>query len=175
MGPINVHRSNLLYLGVCMLGIFAFFVVGIYPNLNALKEMDEEITSLSQKVETQELLYPVYLKLLAEITHRIPTKLPIPNSHKISHNDLSLVNETFLTMTSETKARFISAIPDASNYLEDMGFLSINVTFAGDFFELRKILLSMCRLPYLESIDEVRMETFNKEKRIIFKIKVAQQ
>ncbi|MGD9365985.1 MAG: hypothetical protein PVH87_09830 [Desulfobacteraceae bacterium] len=170
----KVHPSNLLYLGGCLFVIIAVFMVIIYPNITMLRETDEEIQSLSRKVQTQELLYPVYLHLLAEITNKIATKLPVPESQKIANNDLGRINETFRAMAEENNVSFIDAIPDARTYLEDMGFLSMKVTFAGDFFDLRALLLVVCRLPYLESIDEMRMETFNKEKRLSFKIKVAQ-
>jgi hypothetical protein len=175
MGRSKVHLSNLLYLGGCLFGIIAVFMVIIYPNITMLREADEEILSLSRKVQKQELLYPVYLQLLAEITNKIPTKLPVPQNHKIANNDLGRVNETFIAMAEENNVSFISAIPDAKTYLEDMGFLSIKVTFAGDFFDLRSLMLGVCRLPYLESIDEMRMETFKKEKRLSFKIKVDQK
>ena len=171
----RIHTSNLLYLGICMLSIIAFFFVGIYPNLKSLDEVDEEIGALNHKVRTQELLYPVYLRLLAEITHRSPTKLPIPKSHKISTNDLTGINKAFMDIANENNATFISAVPDASNYLEDMGYLTLNVSFAGDFFDLRSLLLAVCRLPYLEAIDQMQMETVNEKKRLIIKMKVAQQ
>lgn len=175
MNGSKVHPSNLLYLGGCLFGIIVVFMVIIYPNITMLRDTDEEILSLSQKVQTQELLYPVYLQLLEEITNKIPTKLPVPKSHKIANNDIARVNETFRAIAEENNVSFISAIPDARTYLEDMGFLSMKVTFAGDFFDLRSLMLGVCRLPYLESIDEMRMETFNRKKRLSFKIKVAQE
>lgn len=165
----------MLYLGICLLGTVAFFFVGIYPNINSLQEMDEEIISLNQKVETQELLFPVYLKLLADITHTIPTKLPVPDSEKISHNELGRITDTFTKLAGESNVTFINAVADASNYLDDMGRLSMTATFSGDFFDLRELILKICQLPYMESIDAMQIETMKDRKQIKFRMKVSQK
>lgn len=175
MPDTKVHPSNLIYLAISLLGIIAFFFVAIYPNMSVLESMDEDISALNRKAERQTLLYPVYLKLLQEVTQTLPTKLPTPEKIKISHNDLSHINELFRQLASESRVTFDSAIPDASNYLEDMGYFSMNVVFSGDFFNLRKLLLDICKMPFLESIDVMRIETLNQEKRISFKIKIEQE
>ena len=175
MPDLKIHPSNLIYLGISLLGIVAFFFVAIYPNMSVLESMDEDISALNQKAERQTLLHPVYVKLLQEVTQSMPTKLPTPEKIKISHNDLSHINEFFRQLASDSGVTFDSAIPDASNYLEDMGYFSMNVVFSGDFFNLRKLLIDICQMPFLESIDMMRIESFNQQKRISFKIKIEQE
>ncbi len=175
MKAIKLDASNMIYLGVCLVGIIAFFFVGIYPNTHSLRDMDQEIETLNQEVQTQELLFPVYLKLLADLTHKVPTKLTVPQKEKISHNDLGHINEMFTKLAEESDVSFVSAIADASNYLDDMERLSMTATFSGDFFSLRQLILKICRLPYLVSIDEMQIETLENAKQIKFKIKVLQK
>jgi len=175
MSKAKIHPNNLFYIAICLLGIIAFFFVGIYPNMSAIKGMDEDISRLKQKVETQTLLYPVYLKLLQQITKRVPTDFSAPEKRKISHNQLSQINGLFRQLAEESNVTFSSAIPDASNYLEDMKFFTMNVVFNGDFFNLRELLIGICQMPFLESIDVMRIETINQEKRINFKIRIEQE
>jgi hypothetical protein len=175
MPQLKVHPSNLIYFAICMLGIIAFFFIGIYPNLSTLKSIDEDISGLKQKAETQALLYPVYLKLLQEITQKAPTTFSAPEKKKISHKQLSQINDLFRQLATQSKITFNSAIPDASNYLEDMAYFTMNVDFSGDFFNLRELLIGICQMPFLESIDTMRIETINQEKRISFKIKLEQE
>ena len=66
------------------------------------------------------------------------------------------------------KARFLDAFADSVRKWQREGM-------AGDFFDLRPLLLAVCKLPYLASIDRMQFETYNNQKRIIFKIKVAQE
>ncbi len=175
MPNTRIHPSNLIYLVICLLGITAFFCVGIYPNLSALKDMDEDICVLQQKAETQTLLYPVYLKLLQQITQKVPTEYTVPPKTRISHNDISRINDLFRQLATQSDVTFKSAFPDASNYLEDVDDLTMNVIFNGDFFNLRKLLLGICQMPFLVSIDNMRIETLDQEKRISFKIRIEQE
>jgi hypothetical protein len=175
MPKFKIHPSNLLYLAICLFGIVAFFFVGIYPNITAIQGINQEISSLNQKAEKQALLYPAYLKLLQEIVHKSPDKLAAPEAKKITHDDLSRINEIFEKLAAESHVAFISAIPDTSNYLEDTGYFSLSVVFSGDFFNLRNILLSICRLPYLESIDAMQFEATDADKQLRFKIRIKQE
>ena len=175
MGKLTVQSSNLTYFIICLLGIAAFFFVGIFPNFSALRDMDDEIAQLHDKVKTQEMLFPVYQKLVQEITTQVPTTLPLPEKQKISHNDLAGINEMFDRLARENHVVFNRAVPDVSNYLNDTGYLAMNVDFTGDFFDLRNLLMSICQMPYLETIDEMRIETRKQTKHIEFKIKINQE
>lgn len=175
MARPKIHQSNLVYLVICLLGITAFTFVAVYPNSSTMKEMDSEIADLNQQVQSQELLYPVYRELIKEVTQPVPTNFQFPVKKKISHSDLARINKMFSDLASESGVAFKSAIPDASSYLEDNGHLTLNVTFRGDFFNLRNILLSICRLPYLESMDEILLQTDNRRKRMKLKLRIAQE
>lgn len=175
MPKFNIHSSNLVYLAICVAGIAAFFFVAIFPDLSAIQSIDQEISALNQKAEKQALLYPIYLKLLQEVMHKSPEKLMVPESKKITHDDLSRINEIFEKLAVESHVAFTNAIPDTSNYLEDTGYFSLNVAFSGDFFNLRNILLGICRLPYLEAIDAMQFEATDTNKQLRLKIRIKQE
>ena len=78
-------------------------------------------------------------------------------------------------MALDNKVEFKNATPDARSYLEESGFLTMNVSFGGDFFDFRNLLFSICRLPYLESIDQLRIETIGDKKVITLKLQLSQK
>ena len=174
MANLKIHPSNLIYVLICLLGVVIFALVGIYPNSAAMEGMEADIAELNKKVQTQELLFPVYQKLIKEVTQKIPSKLPLPNKSQSTQNDLGRINELFSKLAEESDVTFSSAAPDAVSYLEDTEHLTMNVYFSGDFFKLRKLLLNVCRLPYLGSIEEMRLETDQGKKRLSFKLKLKQ-
>ena len=157
------------------MGVLALCLVGIWPNSEALKESDEEIAQLKQQVKIQEMLYPVYRELIKEATQKSPEKLPVPETSKIPRNNLSEANEAFIKIAQENNVTFASAVPDASSYLEDTGHLIMNVEYDGDFFQLRGLLLKICQLPFLESIEEMTLEASKETRRISFKLKIIQE
>ncbi len=171
----KIHPSNLVFLAICILGIAIFLLVAVYPNSRTMKEMDSEIADLNQKVQNQELLLPVFRELIKEVTQKVPAKLPLPDKGKISPNDLARINKMFSDLATESGVAFNSAIPDPSSYLDDTGYLTLNVSFIGDFFNLRKVLLDICRLPYLESMEQIRLQTENQGKRMRLKLRIAQE
>jgi hypothetical protein len=174
MANLKIHPSNLIYVIICILGVVVFALVGIYPNSAAMESLEADIAELNKKVQTQELLFPVYQKLIKEVTQKIPSKLPLPDKSQSTQNDLGRINEIFSKLADESDVIFSSATPDAVSYLEDQENLTMNVNFSGDFFKLRKLLLSVCRLPYLGVIEEMRLETDQGKKRLSFKLKLKQ-
>lgn len=175
MNGFRIQASNVIYLAICLLGIIALCLVGIWPNAATIKDTDREIEHLKQQVKTQELLYPVYRELIKEATRKSLSKLPIPETNKIPRNDLSMVNKSFQKIAKENNVDFESAIPDASSYLEDTGHLVMNVEYSGDFFQFRGLLLGICQLPYLETIEEMILETAKDSKRMKFKLRFIQE
>jgi hypothetical protein len=174
MAKLSIHPTNLIYMGFCILGVVVFSLVGIYPNSSAVDRLEAEIAELNTKVQTQELLFPVYQQLIKEVTHKIPSKLPLPDRVESTQNDLGRINSLFSKMAEDSDVIFNSASPDAVSYLEDTEHLTMNVNFTGDFFKLRNLLLSICQLPYLGSVEEMRLETDQGKKRLSLKLKLKQ-
>lgn len=166
--------SNIVYLAICVLGIMAFFMVGIYPNMHAMEEFEEETVTLAQQVQAQELLYPIYRQLIKEVQQPVPTELALPEPEPLPQGDFNRINELFHELGQQSNLDFLSAVPDAQSYLEDIGHLTMHVSFKGDYFNFRKLLLDLCMQPYLESIEQLRIETEEAEKIIYLKVRLLQ-
>lgn len=174
MPETRVHSSNLFYFALCLLALIAFLAVGIFPNMAALKELDDEIMVMKQKAETQSLLFPVYLKMLREITRNVPVQFNVPETNKIPHHHLSRINAIFKELAAGNNVTFVSARPDAVSYLEDSNDLVLDLVFRGDFFNLRDLLIGVCQLPFLASIEQLRIETRDEGKQIRFSVRIKQ-
>jgi len=171
----RIHPSNFIYFIICVFGVVAFLLVGILPNSMAMGRLEKAIAELNEKVQAQELLYPVYRQLIKEVQQQVPASLPLPKSGKIAHNGLSQINDVFMEVAQQSDVTFESAAPDASSYLEESQRLIMNVTFSGDFFNFRKLLFGISRLPYLESIAKMTIETGSQEKTIEVKLVLIQE
>jgi hypothetical protein len=170
----KLHRSNLVYIAICTASIAAFFLVGIYPNSRSMDQLEESIVDLSAKVKDQELLYPVYQELIKQVQQKIPKELPVPAQKKISRDALGNINGVFMEIAKQSQVTFENAVPDPSSYLEEGGLLTINVRFSGDFFHFRELIFDLCRLPYLDSIDQMQIESVDNMKRIALKLRLIQ-
>lgn len=171
----KISSINLLYVAVCLVGIAAFFLVGIYPNMRSMDQLDADFTELTNKVQSQELLYPIYRELIKEVQQPISAKLLLPDEGKLTSRGLSQISDLFRDIAAKSGVVFESAVPDASSYLEDASYLIMHVSFSGDFFSFNKLLFNLCALPYLESIDQMRIESEQANKLIVFKLKLVQK
>jgi hypothetical protein len=174
MALSKINPSNLILLGICIIGIGAFMLVGIFPNIQAMHQIEAELSTLNQQVQSQELLYPIFRELVKEVQQPVPTQLVLPPTVALTQKDLNQISELFRQTAHKSDVDFVSAIPDASSYLEDVGRLTLHVTFKGDFFNFRKLLFNLCALPYLESIDQMRIDSEAAEKTIQLKLRLVQ-
>ena len=168
------NPQNMLYLLMCGGGILAFVLLFIYPNSADIKAFDAETTQLQQKIQEQELLNPIYRELIKQVQQRVPSDLPVPKAGKAEKKTIGELNTIFVSLAQENQVRFDSAVPDPSSYLDETGHLTINVTFSGDFFNFRHLLLGICKLPYLKSIEELKLVTDNATKRLELKLQLNQ-
>ena len=170
----KIHSSNLIYLAVCGAGVIAFLLVAVFPNMSAMGQMETDIAQLSQKVQHQELLHPLYMELIKRVQQNVPQDLPMPTGSKVSKREIADIGEVFQTLAKESGVIFVNATPDVSSYLEDSGHLTMNVAYEGDFFNFRKLLLKICQLPYLRAIYQMQVKTEKDMKRIQLKLSLNQ-
>lgn len=174
MAQLKLHPSNWVYIGICIVSIAAFSLVGIYPNAQSLKQMDKNIAELQHDLKEQELLNPVYRQLVKEVQQQIPPNLPLPKEEKAARETLGNLNAVFQTIADRNGVVLESAVPDARSYLGDSGYVILDARFRGDFFRFRDLLASILTIPYLEHVDQMLIETKGREKVMALKLRLAQ-
>jgi hypothetical protein len=171
----KVHSSNLLYLAICSAGVIAFLFVAIIPNMSAMDQIEEDIVQLSRKVQSQGLLHPIYMELIKRVQQKTPQDLPLPARNKVSRKESDDIDQVFMALAKESGVNFVSAAPDASSYLEESGRLIMNVAYEGDFFNFRKLLVNICKLPYVRAIEQMQVKAETEMKRIHLKLSLDQE
>lgn len=170
----KIHSSNLLYLSICVLGIVAFCLVGIYPNTLAMDELEDTIADYRSKIQIQELLYPVFGRLIKEVQQQA-SDLSVPAPVPIRRDEIARLNQVFAQLAQKNQVKLESAGPDAASYLEDSGSVTMNVAFRGDFFNFQKLLLELCQLPFLTSISQVGVHARDDSKQLEVKLQIRQE
>lgn len=174
MAFLKAKINNIVYMVICALGILAFFLIGIYPNMQSMDELTKETAMLTKKVQAQEILYPVYRQLIKEVRQQVSSELTLPERTVLSQPDFNKINDLFFKLGQQCDVVFLSAVPDAESYLEDIGHLTLHISFKGDYFNFRKLLLDLCMLPYLDVIEQMNIDTEASEKMILLKLRLLQ-
>ena len=171
----KIHPQNLIYLIICCGGVLAFVVLFIFPNSGEIADLEKELDEVQFKIQEQELLNPIYRELIKQAQKEMPKELPVPETGNIEKRTISELNEVFAQLAKDSDVRFEGAVPDASSYLDESGLLTISVTFSGDFFNFRKLLIEIFKLPYLNTISQLILKTENSTKRLQLKLSLNQE
>jgi hypothetical protein len=90
-------QSLILFL-LCGAGIIAFVFLIILPTQNTSAQLDKEILKISDRIEEQRILKPVFESLLKRAKKKNPTDLPATKTAKLDRSDISKLSEDLQEM-----------------------------------------------------------------------------
>ncbi|MBM4272111.1 MAG: hypothetical protein FJ139_08155 [Deltaproteobacteria bacterium] len=165
-----VPRRTVINLLICLSAIVVIVVVGIIPNFISASSLDEKILSLQYELEEQKNLHPVYQILKARSQKKVGAVLPFPVRNKLSREEIKSLPASFRDAARKANMHLISISPDLGSLGGDYRFLSVDVVVTGDFYDVRKFLIGLGEIPYLERIEEMQVQP--RHDSMEFKIKV---
>ena len=172
--PSKIDSSTMLYIIISILCVLAFFIVGIYPNIQQAKALDLEIAQINDQVKKQTVLFPLYTRLIKAVQNDSPA-LPLPPKADLAPGDIAGLDDRFIKLSEKNGLIFDSAVPDPVSYLEDSGQLIMNLVVHGDFFNFQKLLVDICQLPYVIAIDELGITSHQDSKQMALRLRLNQK
>ena len=174
--PKLPSRSITLIL-ICGVGILAFIMLEIYPNYISLADMDMEIKSLNARLEEQKVLFPVFKDIFKKVQISNKMDLPFTNKAKLSREDAEIIPIIIKKATQQGNIKLESVATDLESAIGGSALLRIDIKLKGGFLDLRKFLLKLNELPYLEHIEKIRIrsEKESHELQCDLKIWMAQE
>ena len=170
---IAEYKLSIQYFLLCFAGVMLFVFLGIIPGYKSLAVLNEKTKDLQLEIDKQETLLPIYQKLVQEIEIRKSKVLPFPTRTKLP---MEQMDEFFLEFTSLAKRSNMIALsvrPELNSLKENSGFLLVYTVFKGDFLDLRKLLIGLGEIPYLEYIEEIEIKQAERGKEYKMKIWIA--
>ena len=157
---------------ICLLGLAAFILLFIWPDYRAIKTQEAAIVDLNHTIEVQGILAPVYQDLSAKARFE-PPALPFPDKKPLARDDIGELSELFKDMAERSGLTFMALTPRVDSMQEDSRSLELEVSVAGDFFDLRKFFLELGALPFLERAERVQVSGAETVKNMDLKLWLA--
>ncbi len=153
-------------------GILSYIMLVIYPNYISLIDMDMEIKSLNARLEEQKVLFPVFKDIFkkAQISNKMD--LPFTNKEKLSREDTEIIPIIIKKATQKGNIKLESIVTDVESAIGDSAHLRIDISLKGGFLDLRKFLLKLNKLPYLEHIEKIRIQSEKKSHELQCDLKI---
>jgi Tfp pilus assembly protein PilO len=162
--------QSLIYFLVCGVGILAFVFFIILPAQKTSAQLDKDILKISDRIEEQKILKPVYQSLLRQTRKKPPTDLPAIRKAKLDRADINKLSKD-LQQTALRHGLKIQTMNTAlSTLIGKSAYLQTRLKLTGAFPDFRDFLMALGTIPSLEIIEEIQIRAIEGSRE--FKIKV---
>lgn len=168
----KIPMESISYLLICTLGIFVFILIGPYMSGKSLIKMDMEIKKLQIQREKQQLLYPFYQKVFKKLQIE-SKKLPSPPKSKFPRAKTDKISSIFSEILQKINLETISIIPDVKSIANGSNLFFVNLAVKGNFFDFRTFLIELGGNPYVQHIEEIKIQQVPGDKKLSLKIWLA--
>jgi hypothetical protein len=169
----KIPAQSAYYLLVCGTGILLFILIGLYPMQASLSRMDEDMAGTKARIEEQKVLFPLYKELLGKVPKK-SLEMPLrSNKAGLAIDQIDGISIQFKKMAQECELEATSVTPDVKSLANNSKSMSVNSILRGDFLKLRRFLLELEKLPYLEQIEEIQIRETTGGKEFTLKTWLA--
>ena len=152
------HDIKVFNLVFCCVGIAILAAAGIYPSYRTLGELDREIARYRAEIESQKLLFPVFIELLKRSRQKSPPLLSVPDPKRMPRGETAAVATRFRKIATENGITVNSLTPDVESLIEAAGRFKMEAELTGAFHDIRNFLIQIGAMPYLASLELLRIQ-----------------
>jgi len=162
--------QSLIYFLVCGVGILVFVFFIILPAQKTSAQLDKDILKISDRIEEQKILKPVYQSLLKQTREKSPTDLPAIRKAKLDRADINKLSKDLQETALRHGLKVQSMNTALSTLVGKSAYLQTRLKLTGAFADFRDFLMALGTIPSLEIIEEVQIRAIEGSRE--FKIKV---
>jgi len=170
---MDLPKQSLTYIGIGVIAILLFILLGIVPAGKSLANLDVRTTEVKYRIEEQQALAPFYQSLKDRSGKEDLKFLPLPAKSSLPHAMISTVPAVFGDAARSSGMSFVSASPQLSAMGGGAQTLPVNVTLQGSFMNFRKFLISIGGIPYVQHIEEISIQEAPNAREFRLKILLA--
>ena len=167
-------QSLLLFL-LCGAGIIVFVFLIILPTQNTSEQLDKDILKISDRIEEQRILKPVFESLLKRARQKNATDLPTTKSAKLDRADISKLSEDLQEMAFRHGLKVQDMKTDVAALIGKSGYLQMSLNLTGAFLDFRGFLVELGTIPSLEIIEEIQVRAIEGSREFKIKMWMAQK
>jgi Tfp pilus assembly protein PilO len=170
---MNLPKQSLIYIGLGVIAILLFVLLGIVPAGKSLADLDARATEVQYRIEEQKALAPLYQTLKDRGGKEDMKFLPLPAKVNLPHAKISTITAVFGDAARSSGMSLVSASPQLSTMSGGAQTLPVNVILLGDFMNFRKFLVSIGGIPYVQHVEEISIQEAPNAREFKLKILLA--
>ncbi len=151
-------KHSVTYLAICLAGVLIFVFVGIVPTQRSVSVLDQKIEGVKIRIEEQKNLGPLYQTMSKQFEKKSPEGLSIPAPVRLPVSDIDKVPGMVKDIAGKSGADVVSVAPDLKAVTGDSKALPLNVVVRGEYQGLRRFLLGVAQMAYLEHVEDIQIQ-----------------
>lgn len=171
MEQFPLPKKSLILISCFILILVIFLLAAIYPFHRNLASLDKDLIKIKNQIEKQKIIFPFFKEILNKVNKENIYNLPFPKKTDFDREKIQMVPSIFKEVVSSAGLVLEKVDPDIkllTGIKSDI--LSANIHLNGDFFNFRRFLVLLGGLSYLESVEEISIETM--EEGNIYSLKI---
>lgn len=170
---VNIPERSIIYFFTCLSGVLIFIFIGIVPGNRSLADLDRKTDEVRSRIEEQKRLLPIFQSLNKDIRKKDVRSLPFPARTRLPREKIDGIFTGFKEMAGRCGMKPLFITPDLNSLSGNSGVLPVEISLQGDYFNLRRLLISLGEVPYLERIEEIEIRQGKGTKEFRIKVWVA--
>jgi len=154
----KIPPQSMLYIGICLIGVILFILLWFIPSNRTMEELAAKTGDAKFRIEEQRALMPIYQALKSRIEKKDSEILPLPEKGMLAYKDITTLPLVFRTTAKNSGMSLASAVPNPATVTGGGKFLSVDMILRGNFFDLRKFLINLGAIPYIQHIEEISIQ-----------------
>ena len=155
---ININEKSFLYLIIYGGIILIIILVGILPLYMKTSNQIKENDKLRYQIKEQKELAPINSILLNASKEKNVFVLPNPEKIALPRSESGKFQTDFQMLAKKSGLKLISFKPDINTSASPSKSFLHDVVLNGEWNDLRKMLIELGGLPYLDRIEEIGIQ-----------------
>jgi hypothetical protein len=148
-------------------------LLGILPLYRSNINVGEDIKRLQYQIEEQKGLSSIYAMLIKSIDKKELVVLPNPAKTVLPLRDANKFQDAFKDLAKKSGLMAVSLTPDLPSLATSSSYLFYNAVIKGEFVNLRKVLIGLGNIPYIDKIEEINIQQQSDTMEYRIKIWIA--
>jgi Tfp pilus assembly protein PilO len=169
----KLPRQSVIYLVLGLLIIGLVGVALILPANIKMHRLDAKAEEVKFKIQEQRILLPIQQTLKKQSEQKVSEMLPLPQPGRLEKARIGTIPASFIASAKASGMSLTEARPDLGALTGNAQVLPVDVVLKGDFLNLRKFLIALGGMPYVQRIDQISIQEMPDTKEFRLKVWVA--
>jgi Tfp pilus assembly protein PilO len=159
--PGKLPPKTVLYLLIGSGVLVLFVLLGILPMQRSLHEYDRQIEQAKFRIEEQNALHPIYMRMLSIAQAGGAKAPPLPEKQSLGQKAVSEITDSIAQLVVAAGLEAQSVVPDPASLGRGSRSLAVNIHVRGSLERFRAFLAELAMQPSFENIETVRIAPGN--------------